>query len=398
MFRATNHLNDILSTLKGDREKIDNDDPLQMKIICKNNEVVRTPGRLLSIFIPFLRNVADTIQNPSSLTIFLSEFTKSSVEEMIRIVRMEWTENDSWNNEVIELLHTINIDVGKCMTKRMTNLDFTEHMKKANKNIRDELELEKFSIDPNTNFAQCPNCPRRFSGSASKMRDKLKCHIGYVHYQKDILNEVKKYFNNSDSCKECGKRLSTIASKKKHLIFNHSKYVEEIKSIASEAAMNAVPERNVPVKHVEANALNDSLDKIDVTDMKALLEQPRYDDDVENLLKSDDDDGVETAAIQSILQSQGFSDESDDEDESSNQIKTKNTTREIVGINAQLIPDQNMSESDEEEEALLGQLLSLEESKNAFDTGNNINDINEDDASIIQLNLLQDHDISDDDD
>ena len=116
------------------------------------------------------------------------------------------------------------------------------------------------------------------------------------------------------------------------------------------------------------------------------------------MLKSDDDDGVETAAIQSILQSQGFSDESDDEDESSNQIKTKNTTREIVGINAQLIPDQNMSESDEEEEALLGQLLSLEESKNAFDTGNNINDINEDDASIIQLNLLQDHDISDDDD
>ena len=84
--------------------------------------------------------------------------------------------------------------------------------------------------------AKCPikSCSRSFTGAKAKVKDSLKCHIGLIHFNKEIQNLVdREYFVNSNNCKECGKLFSNKSLKRKHLVFNHTKYVKEVMDLVN---------------------------------------------------------------------------------------------------------------------------------------------------------------------
>ena len=76
-------------------------------------------------------------------------------------------------------------------------------------------------------------CSRTFGGTNCKKKDKLKCHIGFVHYGQKIKEEIERLFEGN-KCTVCMKDLVKMENKRKHLIFNHSKYVDEILSLTNE--------------------------------------------------------------------------------------------------------------------------------------------------------------------
>ena len=79
---------------------------------------------------------------------------------------------------------------------------------------------------------KCPMCSKTFGGSQKK--DKLKSHIGNVHYGRKIKEEIERLFEGN-KCTVCMKDVVEIVNKKRHLVYNHSKYVQEIQSATNEA-------------------------------------------------------------------------------------------------------------------------------------------------------------------
>jgi hypothetical protein len=127
----------------------------------------------------------------------------------------------------------------------------------------------------------CPRCPHKFIGTKSKLRDRLRCHIGMVHYGRELTAEVKRLFTNDITwvnedipCKECGKAYKKNAAKK-HLLYNHTQYKtqvfdETLKSIAEQTIeskplpkeihkRNAEVETNGPEKKSKVDTAEDEM-------------------------------------------------------------------------------------------------------------------------------------------
>ena len=49
----------------------------------------------------------------------------------------------------------------------------------------------------------CPFCSSEFFGNNSKLKDKLKCHLGRIHFLEEMEMELKRYFLDDDKCEYC---------------------------------------------------------------------------------------------------------------------------------------------------------------------------------------------------
>jgi hypothetical protein len=74
---------------------------------------------------------------------------------------------------------------------------------------------------------KCPYCAQEFNGKNLRLRDALRCHIGNMHFRKELMAEWKRLFHEN-KCKECGKFYKDKTPARKHLLFNHTKYVKEV--------------------------------------------------------------------------------------------------------------------------------------------------------------------------
>ena len=96
---------------------------------------------------------------------------------------------------------------------------------KPSENISEHHAPQNLSV-------KCPKCPKLFDGSLLKNR--LRCHIGNVHYGRELRNEVKLHFKEN-KCQRCKKYCKTETVKSRHLLFKHTKYVDIIRNQASRA-------------------------------------------------------------------------------------------------------------------------------------------------------------------
>ena len=93
-------------------------------------------------------------------------------------------------------------------------------MKTVKKNVVLKYS-RKTAISKQAYSVACPFCSREFVGNKAKLRDKIKCHLGFKHFVEEIDEEAKIFFGKDDKCKDCG-RIFKKHTKRKHLTFNHS--------------------------------------------------------------------------------------------------------------------------------------------------------------------------------
>ena len=127
-----------------------------------------------------------------------------------------------------------------------------------------ELKLESNQFIPPKNElnTKCPMCNREFSGTFGRLKDKLKCHIGMLHYHNEIVSQYEEFYGNSNTCLKCGKNFDNLSNsykenaRKKHLVFNHSKYAREILKIVVEH-LGVARDKNYKLRDVAAQDTED---------------------------------------------------------------------------------------------------------------------------------------------
>ena len=50
--------------------------------------------------------------------VFMTDFKKSTVQKVIRMLRFKWREDEFWDIEVVQLLQGLNVNVGQFQEKR----------------------------------------------------------------------------------------------------------------------------------------------------------------------------------------------------------------------------------------------------------------------------------------
>ena len=107
---------------------------------------------------------------------------------------------------------------------------------KHSKTVSTRVTTEITSLIP-AHTLKCPMCSKTFGGTIlnnvirhqTNTKDRLKNHIGFVHFGQKIKKEIERLFEGN-KCTVCMKDFVNFENKGKHLIYNHIKYVEEIQS------------------------------------------------------------------------------------------------------------------------------------------------------------------------
>jgi len=478
MLRFEAHTRNILALIKEDINALISNDTPDMIVICKDDEIVQTQKSLLCMFSSTLRTMLGSVLNMETFMVFMPDYKKATVQKVIRMLRFEWNEEEYWDSEVVQLLQGLNVNVGHFQVRKngentILSANGSSPSSQPELNVgngHQVIEQVESTSTPNLNTlkpfpsksvrkkfekrdVKCPSCPRIFTGTLGRLRDMLRCHLGNIHYQKEISVEVKNYFGNGVKCNACNKVFQNATSKKKHLTFNHTKFVDKILSIVTNAVdddqgsnsneevfqdpnFSQIPSRGeeelgeastdiekLGKEHhqtevndfVVGEVINENIDDLENNHDAQKQFETYDDDDVDSLLQSDDE--KETDEIQKFLLADvSDDDESDDgdsdteetddnvpfkeEQESNLKAGLQDTEMSEVDIQNQLLRDQDLSDSDDE--ASTDELeqeevdnISYEEPGSEKDS---MDDGIQDDAELIQRNLLQDQDISDDDD
>ena len=101
-------------------------DTSDLVIICEKDEKVFTHVDLFCLYSSNLRSMWCTlVQSKGNITFLMPSFKRVTVEQVIRLMMMEWNEMDEWDSEVLNLLHTLGIHVGTFDVKEYTadNMD-----------------------------------------------------------------------------------------------------------------------------------------------------------------------------------------------------------------------------------------------------------------------------------
>ena len=197
-----------------------------------------------------------SLQNMETITLFMPDFKKVAVQDVMRMLRFEWKEEELWDSEVVELLGVFQVNVGNFEVKTGSEstgavgesitgsdqegevetgdqLDHPAH----NEEAVAEYEVPRKNIENNRakpREVKCPNCPRTFSGTNARLKDMLKCHIGFTHFKQELNIELNSYFGSSQRCKECKKMCSSSTAKRKHLVFHHTEFGKKVLAIVME--------------------------------------------------------------------------------------------------------------------------------------------------------------------
>ena len=234
----------------------------------------------LWLFSPLVRSILESLSKVEQHLIILPGLSSQDITKALGILQGPDPDHELiyFNKNAKVVLETLGID-----------LTSSELVKRTDGN----LKIARRGADNNqSQEVNCRYCGRQFSGCLSKLKDKLKCHIGNIHFSQEMQKEISVFFNNDHECKECGKSYHQEHMKRKHLTFNHSYLVEQImdqvfQSLELEPAKHpAEPENeenDIQKMLVDTNFRDDEITKEDEDFQNQLML-------IQNLSDSEDDD------------------------------------------------------------------------------------------------------------
>jgi hypothetical protein len=221
--------------------------------------------------------------------------TLLKVEDLSKVTRPQPTKNQGQQSMIKHKNSGLWADLESTDSVSESTLKTTEEKSKSTENIPPKLS-QKANKTISYEGVKCPKCPKTFSGSSNtKLKDRLRCHVGGVHYGNELRTEVKSYFkgNQCQKCNYLPTDKNTNTKKMKHLFFSHTKYVE----IVMNETMKALEEKSM-ARDVSRGPTN-SPDKVTIAPNSKIRSPSKIvfksDEEelfakVEDLLKSDDED------------------------------------------------------------------------------------------------------------
>ena len=206
-FKQTNHCSRIAKAV----EETENDGNL----VISGSDGVPININNLWLFSPLVRSILASLTKAEQHLIILPGISSEDIRNGLAILNGPDPDNELifFNKKAKVVLDSLGIDLTK-----------SELVKRSD----DNLKIADRGAVRNSQEVNCVYCERTFVGSLSKLKDKLKCHIGNIHFTQEMQEEISVFFNNDHKCKECGKSYHKENMKRKHLTFNHSYLVEQI--------------------------------------------------------------------------------------------------------------------------------------------------------------------------
>ena len=213
MLKFEGHSRNMLSLIKNDIVNPSDLDTPDVIIICKNEEMVQTQRNLLCVFSSTLRDIFGSVLNMETFMVFMPNYKKVTVERVIRMMKLEWREEELFDTEVVQLLKCLNVDVGgfhlkvkeepkppvSAVTESENNMEETHESSSQdfhNKETEESDNQETTQTQPNipeqsvpssndrkkVKEAKCPQCTRLFTGTSKRLRNMMRCHFGQIHF------------------------------------------------------------------------------------------------------------------------------------------------------------------------------------------------------------------------
>ena len=173
MLKLRSHSHDVLATIKRNNT-FSESDSTDIIIICKDGETVQIQKQLLCIFSPTLRNILGSISNINTSVIFLPDFRKLTVEKLVSVLELAWSEFVLFDKETLFLLQSLDIAIGDALhVNDETDIIATEE---------NEIETDIYKDESHTtqNYQECQDSLKQF-----KVYDKLGTRLFSVDSQED---------------------------------------------------------------------------------------------------------------------------------------------------------------------------------------------------------------------
>ena len=334
---------------------------------------VSTRATNLWVYSPLVRSVLDTLTRDHQHLLILPDFSAADISKGLGLLRGSECEELYFNRGTKCFLETIGVQMtgSQAMVTRgevkLESVDTsdrseeTEYVKLKSVDMSDTSEQTEYVKQENVDRdwsekveevkkeslyrsdwskhkeeVKCNSCERRFVGSRSKLKDKLKCHIGNIHFNREMKHEISIFFDSNNKCKRCGKFYHQDNMKRKHLTFNHSYLVDKI--------MDCV------YRCLDPDSKTKETKNVDV---EALLKSDNESSDEEEVSRSADVEEEDLASVQrQLLMIQDFSD-SDEDDETVKVIedppKPRGNTLSAEENVVSLIIDEEISDDDNED-------------------------------------------------
>ena len=284
-FKQTNHCSRIAKAV----EETENDENL----VISGSDGVPININNLWLFSPLVRSILGSLTKAEQRLIILPGLSSEDIRNGLAILNGPDPDNELifFDKKAKVVLETLGIDLTDSELLQPTDVS---------------RKIDDRGAARNTREVKCVYCERPFVGSLSKLKDKLKCHIGNIHFSHQMEKEILVFFNNAHQCKECGKSYHQEHMKRKHLTFNHSYLVEQImdqvyQSLDMESGKHPTQSGNELTEDEQNESLDDT--------PKMLLDQNFKEDDIsETFIDEDEDLQNQFMLIQNLS-------DSEDEDE-----------------------------------------------------------------------------------
>ena len=336
-FQQKDYSSLVLKTIKDSGHG--QDDPLAIV----GSEGMSSEVSNLWMYSPLVRSILNTLSKVEQHLIILPGFSSEDIRSGLDMLHKSDNEPLYFNERTKCFLETLGVD--------MRNSEVVEK-------IKFELVVGKSDEQRDLEDVKCIFCERRFVGSRSKLKDKLKCHIGNIHFSQEMQKEISIFFDDRNNCLKCGKFYHRGNMKRKHLTFNHSYLVERI----MEEVYKSLDRENSG-RHP--------------TDTEALLKSDHESsgdgrNDIKMETVEDDNDDIEDLQSQLLL----INDLSDSEEEEYNE-STNGHLDDLKVTESQVIVMAQDFSSDEENEDLEKDEKQNENNDISFSSDEDDNDKNE---------------------
>ena len=184
-FKQTNH-SSLLAKAAEETENVDN-------LVISGSDGVPIKINNLWLFSPLVRSILESLTRLEQHLIILPGLSSEDITNGLRILNGPEPDNELifFDKRAKVVLETLGVD--------LTN---TELIKTTDGNL---IKIESRGAEKHRQEVNCVYCERTFVGSLSKLKDKLKCHIGNIHFSREMEKEISVFFDNDHKCKECGK-------------------------------------------------------------------------------------------------------------------------------------------------------------------------------------------------
>ena len=175
--------------------------------VCRDSTRVVTQKRVLQMFSKFVRTLAQVspAKDDESLVVILPDVDPEAINSLLKLLTLDWEENKRWGQQVNSVTEQLGIEFSFEsifeIQNYIPNENDEKNMQKAspdeNPSMQDKNVVNETNHDPpgkldsKINFqASCPMCKRKFSADRLKLKDELRFHIGYVHYETEMVQEI----------------------------------------------------------------------------------------------------------------------------------------------------------------------------------------------------------------